>query len=381
MKRSWLNRELAGNLASAAQTAAYPESVRFRLAGIKVPEMVRSGKNVASLMMSSPMVADEWQRNVEPRLAQLLASAIAGQKGELLIDGLAVQNIETVWPRLLLACGAGTSRFWASSMQPGLEQFALSAKQSGLWHQEIVCGEASGFLPQLRMINKSSKLVVTSFPHYPSGAIMLPAAWRELCAYCEESGTRLVNYNRSADPQSKISRFHKVAAGFENLSWLEIFDPCTMLGKSEGWSLVSVIGSDDFVADFRMVGGSGRELFLPVAAGVLAAFREGLVESSAVILSKRSALSDLCKVLSLRGLRLLVQPKSGYHALWQAPKTLDGEDLGGDGKAFNEAMRQRYSVSGLPLAGTIAYSPLDMPHGNEWLGDLAERLGGSVIGY
>ncbi len=380
MRRSWLDRETTGNLNAAAAAAAYPESVRFRLAGLTVPEMVLSGRRAASLMLSSPMAAAEWQRKYGTRLAQRLVAAITGMENELAVEGLAVPAIAPVWPRLLLSCGAGTSRFWTSSMNPGLEGFTWMAKQCGLWHQNINCTSESDFLLFPEVVNKSSKLAVVSFPSYPSGTTMTRDAWWELCAAFEETGARLVNYNASASPQPAGSSFHEAASEFAHLSWLEIYDPCAMIGGSEGWSLVAIIGSDDFVADFKLAGRTDP-LYLPMAAGVLAAFEEGAVETATVITERQAVLSDLCQVLSSAGLKLSVKPGAGYHALWLAPKTLDGEEVGNDARVFNEVMLNRYSVRGFAFGKTIAYSPLDMRGGDEWLTQLSEILAGSEIGY
>jgi hypothetical protein len=343
--------------------------------------MVLSARKAASLMLSSPKMIAEWQRNSGQRLAQRLIAAINGLEDALKFEGVAVPDMTSVWPRLLLSCGAGTSRFWASSMNPGLEEFAGLAKQCGLWHQEIACTSESDFLLFPEVINKSSKLAVVSFPSYPSGTVMSRDAWWELCTAFEESGARLVNYNRSASPQPAECRFHNVAAEFADLSWIEICDPCAMFGKNEGWSLVAIVGSDDFVADFRAAGGGREQLHVPMAAGVLAAFEGGANETAALLSEQQTALSSLCQVLSSAGLRLSIPPDTGHHALWLAPKSLDGEEIGNDAAAFNEAMARRSSVCGLPFGKSIVYSPLDMPAANGWLAELAEVLVGLKIGY
>lgn len=380
MRESWLDRETTVKLKMAVQAAAYPEAARFRLSGLAVPEMVLSGRKAASLMLSSPLMVAEWQRDSGKNLAQRLVAAINGTEKPVEFDGVAVSDILPVWPRLLLSCGAGTSRFWTSSMSPGLEKFAGIAKQCGLWHQDIACTGESDLLLFPEVINKSSKLAVVSFPSYPGGATMSRDSWWELCAAFEESGARLVNYNRSASPQPAACRFHDIAAEFAGLSWLEICDPCAMLGKSEGWSLVAVIGSDDFVADFRAAGGGGDQLLVPTAAGVLAAFESGANEVSAAIMIQRSALAGLSQVLSSAGLKASMSADTGYHALWLVPKRLDGEEIS-DAAAFNAAMTRRYSLCGLPFGKAIAYSPLDMPIAGEWLAELAEVLVGADIGY
>lgn len=382
MRRNRINREVLGALNSIQQFEEYYAAAKFQLAGLRVPGIPAIGEKVAIEHIDCPDVAIKWFLTESLHLAQRLVSAVTGHNVSFKVPGLAISNLNTLWTRLLLSCGAGTSKFWVSLMKPGLESLAVAAQQSCLLHQDIVCSEKSDFLLFPEMVNRSSTLVVASFPHFPSGTIMHHDAWWELCMQCEERGVRLVNYNRSAGQQKSDSHLHVVASEFDNLSWMEIFDPCDMFGKNYGWMLAAAVGSEDFVADFEATEPVGQgAMFVPMCAGVLAAFEEGKMEIASVLQRHQSALVELCQILIVRGFKLLARPRAGYHSLWQVPKSLNGEVIDGDAKKFNEIMLRHYSVWGRPFGNTIAYSPLDVPTNDCWPSELLEILEGIDIRY
>jgi len=380
MRQSWLGRETLRiiNLKSVHEE-------QLRMANFQLGEhnnlgMPMVAKMAASKILSSPKLVSEWQSEVWPKLAQRFIAAFTGEQIAQDASVFVAQVNESFWLQLLRACNAGSSRFWVSLTSPGLGSLASIASQSGLWHQDVVCNKESDYLLLPEDLNKSSKLAVVSYPHYLSGKPMAHDNWWELCLYCEEHGVRLVNYNRSIVTQRTEDHLYAVARDFPNLSWLEIFDPCDKVGKSEGWSLSAVIGSADFVSDFKSMESANHASWsIPILAGVLAALEDGAEEIAQKIERQNLLMSKFCQVLISKGFKLLTEPRVGHYSLWQVPKSLNEEAIS-SADIFNQKMLEQYSIFGRPTTDAIAYT---MPDRNDdsWLSEMSLALDGIKIEY
>lgn len=349
-RRSWLSVRVASRA-----------EVGYR----SLPMIPQAGQVVKELL-DDESAQQRWLAEVWPALPKRLIKALSGCDWGQEDPALVLPGLNSLWQHLLLACGADSSKFYISLMQPGLEALVCAANQANMWSQEIICREDSGFMLEPEKVYDSSRVIVVAYPHHLSGTPMTHAGWCDLCEWAEKRNLRLVNYNRSVDRLRNYS-LSEAAGNFPKLSWLEIFDPCATIGRDEGWSLAIVAGSPDFVADLAKARGllSGA-MFVPMMAGVLAAFEE--FYGSIRDLVERQQQADFClrENLLLTGLYPLNPVLGGYFSLWQVPKLVNGEKTDGDAAKFNQLVSDRYGLDGMPIkdlrGDMIAYTTAGLAH-------------------
>jgi aspartate/methionine/tyrosine aminotransferase len=117
-----------------------------------------------------------------------------------------------------------------------------------------------------------------------------------------------------------------------------------------------MVGSPDFVGDFKEVKGKTDTGFVaPMAAGVVAAF-EGDRESIDLVREMyRSRLGLLAKILTDRGMRLALDPTAGFFTLWLAPDRAFGQKVE-SAEHFNFMMIEETGMVGVHFPPYVRYA-------------------------
>ncbi|MFA6030350.1 MAG: pyridoxal phosphate-dependent aminotransferase [Elusimicrobiota bacterium] len=211
-------------------------------------------------------------------------------------------------------------------------------------------------------------LVFVIRPGNPASVGASAAEWKELIAFCLETGARLVNdaaYVGLAGPAHVP--LAAVAKDFPGLEWLELYSVSKSF-SDPGARLGALIGSKDFVEDFILIKGNSESGPVPY---VMAAYGEFFSEGDAA----RTALADLRAMyrrridyvvsrLKAAGLREACRCEDGFFTLWRVPRRAFGADLASDprvaGLPPHEAFN-RLVISETGLVGVHFLAPVGGP--------------------
>jgi aspartate/methionine/tyrosine aminotransferase len=202
---------------------------------------------------------------------------------------------------------------------------------------------------QLKNIAPGTKLIMTNYPHNPSGRVSDRKYWEALCEYCSENNIRLFNdaaYYGLSHSQESCS-LTEVATDFPELSWCEAFTAAKLIGNATGWQIGAIAGSPDFIGDIAVIKGNTDEGFVaPMAAGVNASVNtdlEGILDIREIY---RSRLVLLIDILVDVGMKLAIKPEAGFFTLWMIPQEAFGQKIDG-AEHFNLLMMEHSGIIGV----------------------------------
>jgi len=256
------------------------------------------------------------------------------------VDYVPISGIKPMLGLIPLACGSDL-KIVVTTTNPGYPTPKDWCRYLGKTVFEPEMNPGNFFLFEPKKLPKDIGLIMTNYPHNPSGAIAKREYWQELCAYCQEHGIRLFNdaaYAALSYDKLVSSTLADVAIEFPKLSWAEAFSASKLIGNGTGWRVGAIVGSPDFIADIKTIKGNTDSGFVaPMAVGALFSLEKDTagVDGVVELYQYRSAL--LCEILLEAGMRLATQPKAGFFTLWQVPKTVFGKEVQ-DAEAFNYAM-------------------------------------------
>ncbi|MFP6749308.1 MAG: aminotransferase class I/II-fold pyridoxal phosphate-dependent enzyme [Alphaproteobacteria bacterium] len=276
------------------------------------------------------------------------------------LDYLPIPGIKPILGLLPLACGCALGPVMVATMtKPGYpipaDQCAYHVNVS---HYALALNGANGYRFATHDVAPGTNLIMTNYPHNPSGQIADEAWWRDLCRFCGDNDIRLFNdaayialsHGDDCVPLSQI------AADFPDLSWAEAFTAAKLIGNGTGWHVGAMVGSADFIGDMKEVKGKTDAGFVaPMAAGVLAALetdQAGIAEFR-VLYGERLKL--LIELMQGCGMRLAIEPKAGFYTLWDTPSRAFGETIG-SGEEFNFLMIERTGVVGVHFGDALRYA-------------------------
>ena len=275
---------------------------------------------------------------------------------------LPIPGIKPMLGLIPLACGAHLEQFKvATTTKPGYSTPADWCGYLQVFQYSLLLNPENGFRFQARDIEPGTALVMTNYPHNPSGQIATREWWQKICAVCGTNNIRLFNdnpyYILSHDPAS--CALSEVAVNYRDLSWAEAFSASKVIRNGTGWRIGAIVGSKDFVADIMTIKGNTDSGFAsPMAAGALDAIendREN-IRNIREIYEKRINL--LITILTKHGMRLAVNPGAGFFTLWLRPNYFFGEKVQ-DAKHFNFQMIERTGVTGVQFDPYIRYAVCD----------------------
>lgn len=232
--------------------------------------------------------------------------------------------------------------------------------RTDIFHESVELDPLNGFLfdqEEATDMLGEGDLIMLNFPHNPTGIIATREWLRELCRICEDVGIRVFNdaaYAILSHTEESVT-LTDVALEFPNLNWAEAFS-ASKAGNFTGWRIGAMAGSREFIDDVKRIKGNTDSGFAaPLAAGVLNAFENGRRFIADYQRKYDERLDILIGILTKRGMKLAVDPKAGFFALFHRPTTAFGQRIG-SADQFNDLMIERTGVVGVPFDPYIRYA-------------------------
>ncbi len=351
------------------------------------PALLSAREAAAAAVMSDREEMHRYQYNASPGAPDFAKLFIESCLNRKLDDDdvafLPIPGIKRMLGLIPLACGAWREPTAVGTMTDpgypfpvdwcaylGADQYALRLDRQNTFR----------FTPD--DVQPGTQLLMTNYPHNPTGRVVDRAWWERLCEHCVENDIRVFNDAAYATlaytPES--CTLTEVAADFPELSWVEAFSAAKVIGNGTGWQTGAAVGSPDFVSDLGNVKGNTDEGFVaPMAAGVLAACqtdREGIDSYREMY---RNRIRLFIDTLTEHGMKLAVEPDAGFFTLWQTPDRAFGEPVQSAAK-FNFRMIDRCGLIGVHFEpGYIRYAVCaDV---RELAGDINEAFRRADVSY
>jgi len=276
------------------------------------------------------------------------------------LDYLPISGIKPILGLLPLACDCAREPITVATMtKPG---YPIPADwcdyHVNVGHYALALNAGNGFRFAVADIAANTDLIMTNYPHNPSGQIAQAAWWRQLCQYCSDHDIRLFNdaaYISLSHSEDSIA-LSEIAAGYPELSWAEGFTAAKLIGNGTGWHVGAMVGSADFISDMKEVKGKTDAGFVaPMAAGVIAALendQSGIAQFRAMY---RRRLDLLMALMTACGMRPASQPGAGFYTLWETPSEAFGERVG-SAEQFNFMMIENTGVVGVHFGDFLRYA-------------------------
>ena len=318
----------------------------------------------AAAVMSEDEAMHTYQYNTSPgvpNFAQRFVQVhVKREFQESDVDYLAMPGIKPMLGLVPLACGCANQNVTvATTTSPG---YPIPADWCG--YHPYVTNYALSLSPDNEFrfapeqIQDGTGLIMMNYPHNPSGQVATEGWLRRICEYCSEQDIRLFNdaaYIILSHGPESLS-LADVAPDYPDLSWAEAFTAAKLIGNGTGWHVGAMVGSTDFIGDFKEVKGkTDTGLVAPMAAGVVAAFEEDRESIDLCREMYRSRLALIIKVLTARGMRLAQEPAAGFFTLWMAPSRTFGQSVE-SAEHFNYMMIEETGVVGVHFPGFIRYA-------------------------
>lgn len=275
------------------------------------------------------------------------------------VDYLPIPGIKPILGLLPLACGCAGEELGVATTAPGYPIPAnWCAYHPNVTHQSIQLNSANAFRFGPADIPAGTELLMTNYPHNPSGQIANDAWFREICAYCAENNIRLFNDAAyvALSHDDENATLSSVAEEFPDLSWAEAFTAAKLIGNGTGWHVGAMVGSPDFIADMKEVKGKTDAGFVaPMAAGVIATLEEDQAGIDGFRALYRERLDQLMALMGNAGMRLAIEPRAGFYTLWETPTEAFGEPVNSAAE-FNFSMIERTGVVGVHFENFLRYA-------------------------
>lgn len=276
------------------------------------------------------------------------------------VDYLPIPGIKPIIGLLPLACGCALEDVTVATMtKPGYPIPAdWCAYHVNVTHYPLPLNSQNQYRFSVADIESPTHLIMTNYPHNPSGQIATADWLKLLCQYCSDNDIRLFNdaayYALSHSEES--TTLAEIAVDFPELSWAEGYTAAKLIGNGTGWHVGALVGSPDFIGDMKEVKGkTDAGIVAPMAAGAIASLEEDQAGMERYREMYRVRLELLIDVMSDCGMRLASQPKAGFYTLWDAPTRAFGQSME-SAEAFNFAMIDKAGVVGVHFPGCIRYA-------------------------
>ena len=301
---------------------------------------------------ASPAVPDFSPRFINAHLRREIPSED--------VDYLPISGIKPILGLLPLACGCAIEELLVATMsKPGYPIPAdWCAFHPKVTHQALPLNSDNKFRFKVDDIPDGTGLIMTNYPHNPSGQIADATWFHSLCEYCEENDIRLFNDAAyiSLSYSAECSTLTEIATRFSNLSWCEGFTAAKLIGNGTGWHIGAMVGSSDFIGDLKDIKGKSDAGFVaPMAAGVLAALEEDQEGIDAYKVLYEQRLSILSSILENCGMRLAIKPRAGFYTLWETPRRAFGKMVSSS-EEFNFLMIEHTGVVGVHFSNYVRYA-------------------------
>lgn len=299
------------------------------------PAMLTAREAAASAVMSDREEMHRYQYNASPGAPDFARLFIESCLGRGFDDDdvafLPIPGIKRMLGLVPLACGCWRKPTTVGTMtDPGYPFPEDWCGYLNVDHYALRLDRQNTFRFTPEDIRPGTRLLMTNYPHNPSGRVVDRGWWERLCDWCVENGIRLFNDAAYATlayvPDS--CTLTEVAVGFAGLSWIEAFSASKVIGNGTGWEVGAMAGSTDFISDIGTVKGNTDGGFVaPMAAGVLAACQKDREGIDAYRELYRGRLRLLIETLTAHGMELAVEPDAGFFTLWRVPTRAFGEPV------------------------------------------------------
>ncbi|MFA4817410.1 MAG: aminotransferase class I/II-fold pyridoxal phosphate-dependent enzyme [Parcubacteria group bacterium] len=353
------------------------------------PALLSARKGVAEAVMSDEESMFEYQDNGSPGVPDFARKFIqAHVKTDLgRISGitfLPILGIKSILGLIPMACGGigGNKINMYTMTEPGYPTPVDQAELLGMIHRSLTTNPGNRFLFPVNEIDGGKvDLVMTNFPHNPSGQIATRKFWEKPCAFCEKHNIRLFN-----DAAYAILTYSKaactlteVAVDFPNLQWAEAYSASKVIANGTDFRVGAIVGSPDFVdAIAKIKGKTDSGFFAPAAAGVLYAIEndwEGIMACRDAYARK---IKFLIPLLESCGMQLAVKPRATFFTLWMSPKKAFGRNIK-SADEFNELMIAKTGIVGVPFDPYMRYAVTSQVE--EWEKPLKDGFKKARIAY
>lgn len=358
----------------------------FRLTiGQPTGPALRSAREAAAIAVrSSEETMHEYQDNGSPGVKDFarrfvlahLPNAVAAEVAQLNstesgIDYLPLPGTKPILGQVIQACGQISDRTIrvATMTNPGYPTPAVQAFYLGADHYALDTTPENKFLfSPAGAIRPGTQVVMTNYPHNPTGQIATIEFWWDLCQFCSDNNIRLFNDAAYAilSHAPEACTLTEAALAFPNLSWAEAFSASKVIANGTGWRVGALVGSSDFVGDIATIKGNTDSGFVAfAAAGVIHCMEKYMDSIRENSQTYKRRLDLLCGLLEARGMRPAVSPSAGFFTLWLTPKQAFGQEIK-DAAEFNELMIQNTGVVGVPFGRYIRYAVTNPIEKQEW---------------
>jgi aspartate/methionine/tyrosine aminotransferase len=300
------------------------------------PALLSAREAAAAAVMSDQEAMHRYQYNASPGAPDFAKLFVESCLDRSLDDDdvafLPIPGIKRMLGLIPLACGCWRQSTTVGMMTDpgypfptdwcaylGADQYALRLDRQNTFR----------FTPE--DVQPGTQLLMTNYPHNPTGRIVDRAWWQRLCEHSVENDIRIFNDAAYATLAytSDSCTLTDVAGDYPELSWLEAFSAAKVIGNGTGWQTGAVVGSPDFIADLGNVKGNTDEGFIaPMAVGVLAACQNDQEGIDYFRELYRTRIRLFIDTLTEQGMRLAVEPDAGFFTLWQVPDRAFGEPVG-----------------------------------------------------
>lgn len=331
------------------------------------PALSSAREAAAKAVLSDDESMHEYQDNGSPGVPDFAKKFVQVHlRGPLLttqIDFLPIPGIKPMLGLVPLACGS-LLEVVATCTNPGYPTPAVQCRYLGKSVFEPKLRPEKGFLLDVEDLEDMDiscgkiGLVMTNYPHNPSGAVASVEWWREICSYCQNHNIRLFNdaayiAMSFGDDSYCLS---DVAPSFPRLSWAEAFSASKVINNGTGWRIGAMVGSPDFIGDIKTIKGNTDSGFVaPMAAGALYAVENDVQGIKAVVNKYKLRSALLYKILLEAGMQPAIEPRAGFFTLWNVPKRAFGRKIK-DAKHFNFLMIEKTGIVGVHFHPYIRYS-------------------------
>ena len=300
------------------------------------------------------------------------------------ISYLPIPGIKPMLGIIPQACGGinGNQVFVYTMTDPGYPTPADQARYLGMVHAALPTNPENQFRFSVTDVHVKADLIMTNYPHNPSGQVATYHWWMELCDFCQEHDIRIFNdaaYAILIHDRKKACCLTEVAMYYPELSWAEAFSASKVIANGTGWRIGAICGSPDFVADIATIkGNTDSGIFAPAAAGIIAAMKNDKDSIEDHRRKYENRLELLIDLLRENGMKLAVKPKAGFFSLWITPVTAFNQSIE-NAEQFNDLMIKNTGIVGVPFGRYIRYavtSPIQ-----EWKDHISASFKKAEVGY
>lgn len=200
-------------------------------------------------------------------------------------------------------------------------------------------------------------LIFTIRPGNPASVRATREDWEALIAFAIEKRARLVNdaaYVGLSD--SSHASLFSVAKSNPEVEWAELYSVSKSF-NDPGARLGVIVGSADFVEDFRLIKGntdSGPNPAVMMAYGEYFA-QAGVATRDLSALKNMYAkrLEYLIPTLKRHGLQPACTTDAGFFTLWKVPKKVFGIEIDGDSEKFNRMVIEKTGIVGVHFPNSL----------------------------